>query len=1391
MAEQETKTSEKLVEIAERETQSLRKGKAIRDEHKKTAEELIKKQEKLNELEKDSVSNKEEIAKLLTSIEISEKKLVDLEEKSVKNQEKLKKLQTERIEAEEKERQEQEKAAKEADDRIDKAEKAEQRIRALKRETNVEISQSSKLMEKMGANAVAFADQASGANKLLSQQTNILAQAEAIMASQKYLTSDFVRELETGKTVSSDIASLEREILSQIDAAANGQYQSVDLSKQRVILEQKLVELKDENSGMTEAERSQAIALVEQQQAALDTLEDQNAQMQKMSEQAAKTLGTFNKFAELDFKGGIRSYFGLDKLKDEMKDKLGKTVLEVTAAVRGEKGLAGAFKAVGSNLKDMSKIAGKMALGLGITGIVAGIGALAKAVMAADEEISNMGKELGVSHHEAGLLHGATQRMAADMNIAGINAHELYEGVKIASDVMGGIDIGAQLANGNKEIEGFVKQAAVLSTQFGLSGEEIGKIKDIATITGKPMDQLVKESKELGTGTMTAKQTLKALSSIPPVVAAGFKGSTKELIAAAQKAKMLGMELGKVQDIGMGMLEIEDSLGKEMEARVLTGKNINLDAARAAALNGDVVTLQEELLKQAGSLEEFTGMNTLAQESMAKAMGMQREEMVKMLTNAEKLKNAGIDSDMSERLANMETAAQLEEAAANATSEQQRDYILQLANEKRSASLKEKMADMLAKIKARLAPIVEKIVEMAHGFFDGAKGASKFDSILASIDVEKIVKTVQEMLPKIIDAVKGLIENLPKIIAFISGMVDKFSSFVGFLGPTNSALALMAFKFVGPKGIAEGIGLAAKGAKSLLGIGTKAAEAAGGAAAEAAAGAAGGKRKKPKMPRGKSGGGFMDKLTDSFKKMDMKELIKGALAMLILAAAMWVLAKALQEFASVEWESIAKGLVAILALVGIAYLLSKVKGEMIEGALAMVILGGALWVIGYALQMFTKIGWEDLAKAGVALVGLSLIVAGLGFLIIPIGLGVLALAILSAGILAFSASVAVLAVAAALASKSMAAILLTVDKLIAMDSEKLSAAAASLLKIGSAIAILALVGPAVLLASVALVALSVSLLLMSVIGPIAEKSLAGIFEQIKKMSEMDSSKLAATALSIIAFGGSLALLGLLAPVIAMAALSFVLFAGALSILAAVGPVAEKSLAGTFEQINKLTTLDPGKLLAASGAILTVGAAMLGFSAMMAGSKIASGLGNVLGGLLGGASPMEQVMEIANKLDGKKLSETAKAIRDLADAFKYFAEETSKLKEFDTDKLEQIIEKMEEVREAEAGGKMATAVTGVANAVTGFIGNLFGSPEKQSTQTVSAGGGGGTAAGGGGGGSLANVEKKLDTLISVISQAANQPTVIKFGEKTVEEMKSQLNFKKAYNIGIDKGYGKTI
>ena len=53
------------------------------------------------------------------------------------------------------------------------------------------------------------------------------------------------------------------------------------------------------------------------------------------------------------------------------------------------------------------------------------------------------------------------------------------------------------------------------------------------------------------------------------------------------------------------LLDFESSITAELEAELLLGKNINLETARQASLNGDLVTVAEELRKEAGDYNDF------------------------------------------------------------------------------------------------------------------------------------------------------------------------------------------------------------------------------------------------------------------------------------------------------------------------------------------------------------------------------------------------------------------------------------------------------------------------------------------------------------------------------------------------------------------------------------------------------------------------------------------------------------------------------------------------------------------------------------------------------------------------------------------------------------------
>jgi hypothetical protein len=137
------------------------------------------------------------------------------------------------------------------------------------------------------------------------------------------------------------------------------------------------------------------------------------------------------------------------------------------------------------------------------------------------------------------------------------------------------------------------------------------------------------------------KQLLQSISKLSAGILVKFQGNPKALADAVVQAKKFGLTLEQVNKTGDALLDWESSIENELKAELITGKQINLERARAAALTGDQATLMQEVASQAGSLEEFSSMNVIAQRSLAEAFGMSQDEMAEMLTKQEAINKYG------------------------------------------------------------------------------------------------------------------------------------------------------------------------------------------------------------------------------------------------------------------------------------------------------------------------------------------------------------------------------------------------------------------------------------------------------------------------------------------------------------------------------------------------------------------------------------------------------------------------------------------------------------------------------------------------------------------------------------------------------------------------------
>ena len=188
----------------------------------------------------------------------------------------------------------------------------------------------------------------------------------------------------------------------------------------------------------------------------------------------------------------------------------------------------------------------------------------------------------------------------------------------------------------------------MLTKQFGLTADEAAGIFKFSQLTGKSskavndamVGAFVATRNSLKVG-VPFKAAIAEAAKVSGALASSFQNNPGRIAAAVVQAKALGTSLEQTAKQGESLLNFESSIENELKAELLTGKQLNLERARAAALAGDQVTLAEELVKNVGSIEEFDRMNVLQKKALAEAVGLTTDELAKQLQNQKLAQESG------------------------------------------------------------------------------------------------------------------------------------------------------------------------------------------------------------------------------------------------------------------------------------------------------------------------------------------------------------------------------------------------------------------------------------------------------------------------------------------------------------------------------------------------------------------------------------------------------------------------------------------------------------------------------------------------------------------------------------------------------------------------------
>ena len=216
---------------------------------------------------------------------------------------------------------------------------------------------------------------------------------------------------------------------------------------------------------------------------------------------------------------------------------------------------------------------------------------------------------------------------------------------KALGDINAQLGVQLDLTRGfGKETAMNVAEVAKMQVNFGLSAAAATQLFTESEKTGVPLQEMNKSI--FGTlGLMSVQSGIQAdftklieeAASIQGNLRANFKGSTENLAAAVFQAKLLGLNLSQVAGAGEKLLDFESSIGAEMEAELLTGKQLNLEKAREYALMGKTDLLMKEISEQAGTQEDFLKMNIIQRKALAKAVGLEVNELADMYSKKAKM----------------------------------------------------------------------------------------------------------------------------------------------------------------------------------------------------------------------------------------------------------------------------------------------------------------------------------------------------------------------------------------------------------------------------------------------------------------------------------------------------------------------------------------------------------------------------------------------------------------------------------------------------------------------------------------------------------------------------------------------------------------------------------
>lgn len=553
-------------------------------------------------------------------------------------------------------------------------------------------------------------------------------------------------------------------------------------------------------------------------------------------------------------------------------------------------------------------------------------------------------------------------------------------GVKLQREI--GTWVGA-IASANSELisaTDFLEQAYQISTQFHIDPISIftpvelakaAEFKNMSNLSAQEVATLAVRSKSVNQSVTAYNTSMKegynnVLKSTTSAVAFGsvqkeiantseaislsLGDNPKKIAEAATAALSLGMTMKDIEGIAENLMNFESSIEHEMEAQLLTGKQMNLAKAREYALNNDIAGLSRELRNNGVDAVEFQSMTYIKQKSLAQALGMSRDQLAGMVRQ--------------------------QILGANATDEWKKKTLGLTDEEYRRVSAQEQWQKVREKFLQSLTPLLKPVLDILTAvagvlrWITGGIGmiVSYFQPVFDFF--QKIHSWFQKLFADSDSKVVQFVKNVSKAGTGIVGMIlivgvaagTLIKSFQAAKSAILGGAKAIHTAFTGAKTAIAGTGTAMGNLEKAFRGGSHSPEvyqrarrikalqkSEASTVAQSASGAT-----------GKGLGG----VSRGVKGFSATKVLAGAAAMVLVAGALWILSKAMQEMQKVTegtaYVNVVLGLGVLMSAVwGLGMIAEKATDKIAVAALAMALIGASLIPLTLALNLMKGVDWKD------------------------------------------------------------------------------------------------------------------------------------------------------------------------------------------------------------------------------------------------------------------------------------------------------------------------------------------------------------------------------------------------------------------------------------------------